>query len=74
MNNIIAKNKEEVENYKQKIFAMKAAYRRELTNLSFEKKMDILVKLQARAKCLKKFQLKNKTTETDKFKIVKRAQ
>ena len=58
MNNMIAKNKKDVENYKQKIFAMKAAYRRELTNLSFEKKMDIVVKLQARAKCLKKFQLK----------------
>ncbi len=58
MGNVIAKNKAEVEKYREKIFKAKEEYRKELVKLPFEKKIEILIRLQKRAHYLKKFRLK----------------
>lgn len=49
---------EEVEKYREKIFKAKEEYRKELAGLPFEKKIEILVRLQKRANYLKKFKIK----------------
>ena len=41
--------------YRKKIFKSKEEYRKELAKLPFEKKIEILVKLQERYRFLKKF-------------------
>ncbi len=55
MDNLIAKNEEDVRNYREKIFKTKEEYRQRVAKLSFEKKIEILNKLKRRAKFLKKF-------------------
>jgi hypothetical protein len=55
MDNLIAKNKEDVEKYREKILKTKEEYRQGLAKLPFEKKIEILNKLKRRAKFLKKF-------------------
>lgn len=54
MNNLIVKNKKEIEQYKEKIFKSKDEYRKKLMKLPFEKKIEILLKLQERLKFFKK--------------------
>jgi len=58
MNNVIVRNKEEVEKYREKIFKAKEEYRKELAGLPFEKKIELVIRLQKRANYLKKFKLK----------------
>jgi len=55
MHNVIARNKEEVEKYREKIFKIKEEHRKELSRLPFEEKIEIVVRLQKRAEYLKKF-------------------
>ncbi|MEW6203647.1 MAG: hypothetical protein AB1546_16870 [bacterium] len=45
MKKVIAKNKKEVEKYRQKLFKAKEAYRKEQAKLPFEKKIEIVMKL-----------------------------
>ena len=47
----------EIEKYRKRIFKSKEEYRKELAKLPFEKKIEILVKIQKRAKYLKKFKI-----------------
>lgn len=54
MNNVIAGNKEEIEKYREKLFKAKEKYHREQIKLPFEKKMEILVKLNKIVKDSKK--------------------
>jgi hypothetical protein len=42
---IVAKTEEELEAYRQRLFAAKAAYRKEQAKLPFEKKIEIVMKL-----------------------------
>lgn len=58
MDNVMARNKEEVEKYREKIFKAKEEYRKELAKLPFEKKIEIVLELQERAKILKRGQRK----------------
>ncbi|PIU63051.1 MAG: hypothetical protein COS84_09990 [Armatimonadetes bacterium CG07_land_8_20_14_0_80_40_9] len=55
MNNVRAKNWEEVEKYREKIFKSKEECRKAFAKLPFEKKIKIVMKLQKRAKFLKSF-------------------
>mgnify|MGYP001563917189 CR=1 FL=1 len=55
MDNLMARNEEEVREYREKILKTKEEYRQELAKLPFEKKIEILNKLKRRAKFLKKF-------------------
>ena len=45
MKNVVAKNKKDVEKYRQRLFKAKEAYRKEQAKLSFEKKIAIVMKL-----------------------------
>ena len=57
MTEIIQNTEEGLKKYRAKIFKAKDEYRKELARLPFEKKIEILVGLQKRAECLKKFKL-----------------
>lgn len=54
MKKIVAKNEEEVEKYRQRLFKAKEAFRKEQAKLPFEKKIEIIVKLNRFAKEWKK--------------------
>ena len=58
MDNIIVKNKQEVEKYREKIFNAKEDYRKMLAKLPFEEKIEILSRLQKRYYYFKKFKLR----------------
>ena len=45
MKKIVAKNEKEVEKYRQRLFKAKEAFRKEQAKLPFEKKIEIVVKL-----------------------------
>ena len=45
MKKVVVKNKKEVEKYRQKLFNAKKAYRKEQAELPFEKKIEIIAKL-----------------------------
>ena len=45
MKKVVVKNKKEVEKYRQKLFKAKEAYRKEQAELPFEKKIEIITKL-----------------------------
>jgi hypothetical protein len=45
MKKLVAKNATELEKYRQTLFSSKEAYRREQAKLSFEKKIEIVIKL-----------------------------
>lgn len=45
MKKVVAKNQAELESYRQKLFSSKKAYRREQAKLTFEKKIEIVMKL-----------------------------
>lgn len=55
MNNVTAKNWEEVEKYREKIFKSKEECRKVFAKLPFKEKIRIVEKLQKRAKFLKSF-------------------
>ncbi len=54
MHNIVAKSEKEIEQYRDKIFKSKDEYRKKLMKLPFEKKIEILLKLQQRRDFFKK--------------------
>ncbi|MFQ5652250.1 MAG: hypothetical protein ACE5IY_20160 [bacterium] len=45
MKKVVAKNEKEVEEYREKLFRAKEAYRKEQAKLPFEKKIEIVMKL-----------------------------
>lgn len=45
MKKVVAKNEKEVEEYRQRLFKAKEAYRKEQAKLPFEKKIEIVMKL-----------------------------
>ena len=45
MKKVVAKNEKELEAYRQRLFDAKEAYRREQAKLPFEKKIEIVMKL-----------------------------
>lgn len=50
MKKVIARNKKDVEKYRQKLFKAKEAYRKEQAKLPFEKKIEIVMQLNKFAK------------------------
>ena len=50
MKRVVAKNENEVEKYRQSLFKAKEAYRKEQAKLPFEKKIEIIIKLNRFAK------------------------
>ena len=54
MHNIVAKSEKEIEQYRDKIFKSKDEYRKKVMKLPFEKKIEILLKLQQRRDFFKK--------------------
>ena len=50
MKKVVAKNEVEVEKYRQKLFKTKETYRKEQAGLSFEQKIEIVMKLNRFAK------------------------
>jgi hypothetical protein len=55
MKKVVAKNEIELEKYRQKLFKTKEAYRKEQARLSFEQKIEIVMKLNRFAKEWKQF-------------------
>ena len=45
MKRVVAKNEKEVEEYRQRLFKAKEEYRNEQAKLPFEKKIEIVIKL-----------------------------
>jgi hypothetical protein len=50
MKKVVAKSEIEIEKYRQKLFKTKVAYRKEQARLSFEQKIEIVMKLNRFAK------------------------
>lgn len=50
MKKVVAKNQIELEEYRQKLFKAKETYRKKQARLSFEEKIEIVVKLNRFAK------------------------
>jgi hypothetical protein len=50
MKKVVAKNEIEVEEYRQKLFKTKETYRKKQARLSFEEKIEIVMKLNRFAK------------------------
>lgn len=57
MDNIIIRNKRELEKYRDKIFKAKEDYRKMLARMTFEEKIETLIRLRKRANYLKKFKV-----------------